>query len=830
MIYPQNFEQKTGFDKIRHLITEKCLSPLGEERVAEMGFSADFEVVSKRLEQTDEFIRILHGDTEFPASYFFDVRYSLKRIRPEGTWLDERELFDLKRSLQTINDIVRFFKPMDDEEIKYPALTELAGDIFVFPQLIGKIDSILDKFGKVKDSASSTLSQIRREMTITMSGISRSLQSILRAAQSDGVVDKDVTPTMRDGRLMIPVAPAFKRKIKGIVHDESASGKTVFIEPEVVVEANNRIRELEGEERREIIKILTEFTNVIRPLAPDILQSYEFLADIDFIRAKALFAEQVKAIKPIVEDKRQMDWVRAVHPLLFLSLQKQGKQVVPLDIELTEGKRILIISGPNAGGKSVCLKTVGLLQYMLQCGLLIPLHERSRTGIFEHIFIDIGDEQSIENDLSTYSSHLTNMKYFVKNCNERTIILIDEFGSGTEPQIGGAIAEALLDRFNRNHSFGVITTHYTNLKHFAAETTGIENGAMLYDSHRMLPLFELCIGKPGSSFAFEIAKKIGLPKEILEDAASKIGEDHINYDKHLKDIARDKRYWEEKRRRIHENEKRLDEVVEKYRQELTEASRLRKEIIKEAQQKAQEIIHSANKTIEQTIRDIRENQAEKEKTKEIRQKMEAEKERLLSEQASAEEERIRKKMEKLQNREKNKKTKNKASASTPASEGTTTELPLQKGDFVSLPNKAIGEILEINDKTAVIALGNLRTTAKLSQLKRASASQAKKVARTQPQASYANIRENISQKRFDFKPDIDLRGMRGEEALQKVITFLDEAVMLNYKEVRLLHGTGTGALRQLIRQYLSTNPLVASFGDEQIQLGGAGITVVKLDI
>ena len=406
----------------------------------------------------------------------------------------------------------------------------------------------------------------------------------------------------------------------------------------------------------------------------------------------------------------------------------------------------------------------------------------------------MGDEQSIENDLSTYSSHLINMKNFLRYGDENTLILIDEFGTGTEPMLGGAIAEAILKTLNQKQVKGVITTHYTNLKHFAAETTGIENGAMLYDSHRMLPLFELCIGKPGSSFAFEIAKKIGLPKEILEDAASKIGEDHINYDKHLKDIARDKRYWEEKRRRIHENEKRLDEVVEKYRQELTEASRLRKEIIKEAQQKAQEIIHSANKTIEQTIRDIRENQAEKEKTKEIRQKMEAEKERLLSEQASAEEERIRKKMEKLQNREKNKKTKNKASASTPASEGTTTELPLQKGDFVSLPNKA------------------------------------KKVARTQPQASYANIRENISQKRFDFKPDIDLRGMRGEEALQKVITFLDEAVMLNYKEVRLLHGTGTGALRQLIRQYLSTNPLVASFGDEQIQLGGAGITVVKLDI
>ena len=453
MVYPTNFEQKTGFDKIRRLVSERCLSPLGEERVADMCFCTQYEEVCRRLEETDEFVRILHGDQEFPGNFFFDVRYSLKRIRPEGTWLDERELFDLKRSLQTINDIVNFLKPDEEGEIPYPALTALAGDIFVFPQVVRQIDAIIDKFGKVKDSASPTLSQIRREMTITMSGISRSLQSILRAAQTEGVVDKDVTPTMRDGRLMIPVAPAFKRKIKGIVHDESASGKTVFIEPEVVVEANNRIRELEGEERREIVKILTEFTNVIRPLAPDMLQAYEFLADIDFIQAKAQFAEQIKAIKPIVEDKQQVDWASAVHPLLYLSLHKQGKSVVPLDIELTEEKRILIISGPNAGGKSVCLKTVGLLQYMLQCGLLIPLHERSRVGIFEQLFIDIGDEQSIENDLSTYSSHLTHMKYFVKHCDKRTLLLIDEFGSGTEPQIGGAIAEALLDRFNRNGSF-----------------------------------------------------------------------------------------------------------------------------------------------------------------------------------------------------------------------------------------------------------------------------------------------------------------------------------------------------------------------------------------
>ena len=508
MIYPSNFEQKTGFDKVRLLVSDKCLSPLGKERVADMSFSTDFAFISNELDLVDEFVKIQQGETDFPANYFFDVRYSLKRIRPEGTWMDEKELFDLKRSLQTIHDIIRFFQPDEDGEIKYPALTALAGDILVFPQLVGRIDTILDKFGKVKDSASPELQTIRREMTITMSNISRNLQSILRAAQSEGVVDKDVTPTMRDGRLMIPVAPAFKRKIKGIVHDESASGKTVFIEPESVVEANNRIRELEGEEKREIIRILTDFTNFVRPLVPDILQSYEFLADIDFIRAKALFAIEIQGIRPVVEDKQQLDWARAIHPLLYLSLKKQHKEVVPLDIELTAEKRLLIISGPNAGGKSVCLKTVGLLQYMLQCGLLVPMHESSRTGLFEHLFIDIGDEQSIENDLSTYSSHLTHMKYFVRNCNERTILLIDEFGSGTEPQIGGAIAEALLNRFNQHKSFGVITTHYQNLKHFAEDTPGIVNGAMLYDRHLMQPLFKLAIGNPGSSFAIEIARKI----------------------------------------------------------------------------------------------------------------------------------------------------------------------------------------------------------------------------------------------------------------------------------------------------------------------------------
>ena len=483
MIYPQNFEQKIGFDSIRHLLKEKCLSTLGQERVDEMNFSESFKDINEWLEQVMEFIRIIQEEDSFPDQYFFDVRPSLKRIRVEGMYLDEQELFDLRRSLETIRDIIHFLTltPNDEEQENspYPALQKLAGDIIVFPQLITRINNILDKFGKIKDNASSELLRIRRELASTAGSISRSLNAILRNAQAEGYVDKDVTPTMRDGRLVIPVAPGLKRKIKGIVHDESSTGKTVFIEPAEVVEANNRIRELEGEERREIIRILTDFSIIIRPQVPAILQSYEFLAEIDFIRAKAHFSIQTNATKPSLEDKQILDWTMAIHPLLQLSLAKHNKKVVPIDIELTKNQRILIISGPNAGGKSVCLKTVGLLQYMLQCGMPVPMHERSHAGLFGSIFIDIGDEQSIEDDLSTYSSHLTNMRTMMKSCNERSLILIDEFGGGTEPQIGGAIAEAVLKRFNEKGTFGVITTHYQNLKHFAEDHEGVVNGAML---------------------------------------------------------------------------------------------------------------------------------------------------------------------------------------------------------------------------------------------------------------------------------------------------------------------------------------------------------------
>ena len=829
MIYPENFESKIKFDKIRQYIKGYCLSDMGRQLVEDMHFSSDATLIREQLAETNEFMSILREEDGFPGDHFRDARPFLNKIRVEGLFLEIAEMVAFKNSLESLTAILRFFRSKGE---RYPILTAKAGEIQLFPYIQQRLEAIVSKHGTIKDTASPELGDIRHRLQRKQAGISKRMQSLLQQAQSEGWADKDSTIAIRDGRMVIPVPSAYKRKISGIVHDESATGKTSYIEPAEIVETNNEIRELELEEKREIVRILRKFADELRPYVDDLIPAYDYLAYIDFVRGKAAFSNYIDAIVPVFSERPEMFWYGARHPLLWLSLKNTDKKLIPLNIEINEDQRIILISGPNAGGKSVCLQTAGLLQYMLQCGLPVPVNEASKFGIFGKILIDIGDEQSLENDLSTYSSHLINMKNFLRNGDEKTLVVIDEFGTGTEPMLGGAIAEAILAALNKALVKGVITTHYTNLKHFAAETPGIENGAMLYDNHRMLPLFELRIGKPGSSFAFEIAKKIGLPKEILEDAASKVGEDHINYDKHLKDIARDKRYWEEKRRKIHENEKRLDEVVEKYSNELNEASRLRKEIIREAQQKAQDIIAAANKTIEQTIREIRENQAEKEKTRQIRLQMEAEKQRLLSEAAHEEEERIRKKMEKLKNREKKKKEKQ-TQTSPILSNGNipATTVPMfQKGDWVCLPNQAIGEIIELNDKNAVIALGNLRTNARLTQLKKASASQAKKISRPSKQASFVNIQENMSQKRLNFKPDIDLRGIRGNEALQKVITFLDEAVMLNYKEVRILHGTGTGVLRQLIRQYLSTNPLVSSYADEQIQLGGAGITVVHLDI
>lgn len=833
MIYPQNFEQKIGFDQIRQLVKGKCLSTLGMERVDEMAFSDDYREIDRRLEQVMEFISILQGEDDFPSQYFFDVRPSLKRIRVEGLYMDESELFDLRRSLETIRDVVRFLRQTDDEEDEeahspYPALYELAGEVMVFPMLIARINDILDKFGKVKDNASPELLRIRRELAATTGSISRSLNSILRTAQAEGYVEKDVTPTMRDGRLVIPVAPGMKRKIRGIVHDESATGKTVFIEPAEVVEANNRIRELEGEERREIIRILTDFSSVVRPHVPALLQSYEFLAEVDFIRAKALWGMETGSGKPSLEERQVVDWFDAVHPLLQISLAKHGKKVVPLDIELTREQRILLISGPNAGGKSVCLKTVGLLQYMLQCGMPVSMNERSHAGVFRHIFIDIGDEQSIEDDLSTYSSHLTNMKNMMKYCDGQSLILIDEFGGGTEPQIGGAIAEAVLKRFNQKGTFGVITTHYQNLKHFAEDHEGVVNGAMLYDRHEMRALFQLQIGNPGSSFAVEIARKIGLPEDVIADASEIVGSEYIQSDKYLQDIVRDKRYWETKRQNIRRREKQMEETIARYERELEELDRSRKEILKKAKEDAGRLLEESNVRIENTIRTIKEAQAEKERTREVRQDLADFRRQVEEADKAAMEEKIARKMDRLREKQERRKERKERQGNEPSVQPVVKVKPIGAGDYVRIKGQtSVGQVMELNGKNAVVMFGLMKTNVKADRLERADAP---KQTNTMAKATFVSseTQDRMYEKKLNFKQDIDVRGMRGDEAVQAVTYFIDDAILVGVSRVRILHGTGSGILRTLIRQYLATVPGVADFKDEHVQFGGAGITVVDL--
>ncbi|MDR0541590.1 MAG: endonuclease MutS2 [Dysgonamonadaceae bacterium] len=830
MIYPQNFEQKIGFDKIREWVAGHCLSPLGEEKVLAMAFSDDYDGIREQLYQTHEFTRIIREEDAFPSDHFYDVRDSLKKIRIEGTYLIEKELFDIRRSLETINEILRFFQMKQEAENNaYPHLQALAAEATSFPQITKQIDTLLDKFGQVKDNASAELSSIRRQLTQTVNGISKILNSILRSAQSEGLVDKDLSPTLRDGRLMIPISPAFKRKLKGIVHDESATGKTVFIEPAEVVEANNKIRELESEEKREIVRILRAFTDQIRPEIPEILHSYLFLAEIDFIRAKALFALEIDAILPVVENRQQIDWIRAIHPLLYLSHKKQNRPVIPLDMELTEKQRILVISGPNAGGKSVLLKTLGLLQYMLQSGLLIPLSEHSKTGIFKDIFLDIGDEQSIENDLSTYSSHLTNMKFMVKNANPQSLILIDEFGGGTEPQIGGAIAEALLHRFNDKHCFGIITTHYQNLKTYAKDHEGIVNGAMLYDRHEMQPLFKLSIGNPGSSFAIEIARKIGLPEDVIAEASEKAGKDYIAMDKYLQDIVRDKRYWESKRQHIRQQEKQLEELAEQYRTDLENMESRRKEMVAQARIGAERLLADANALIERTIREIKEAQAEKEKTQAARKTLENFKESL---QYAAEDPvgaGLTHSSRKSLNHPKQKLQGTTAQARPDKINGREKGQEIQTGDTVRIKGqRSAGEVLEIKGKKATIAFGAIKTSTKLDQLEKVGRNQLKRET-PRTQIILSNSADALSEKKLHFKQEIDLRGMRGDEALQVLTYYIDDAIQCNAGRVRILHGTGTGALRQIVRDYLKTVAGVRRFQDEHVQFGGTGITVVELE-
>ena len=883
MIYPENFERKIGFDEIRTLLRERCLCQLGRDQVDELAFIDDVAEVRERLAEVHEFRQLMEETTDFPLQYFFDVREAVTRIRMANTHFEEDELFDLRRSLETIANIVKYLNGGEDEKT-YPALARLAQDVPVFPAMIRRIDSIIDKYGNIKDGATMTLAGIRHELQKTEGSISRTLYTILHAAQRDGLVDKDAAPTVRDGRLMIPVSPSVKRRISGIVHDESATGKTVFIEPTEVVEANNRIRELEAEERREIIRILTVFSEEVRPHVNEILASYQFLGTIDLIHAKASLADLTKAVEPTVQEQPYIDWIQAVHPLLQLALAKQEKKVVPLDImlkahpqplpkggesnnshseaevtkrpSLGEGKGVgslLIISGPNAGGKSVCLKTVGLLQYMLQCGLSVPMNEHSTCGIFTKLMIDIGDEQSIEDDLSTYSSHLMNMKQMIRHADEHTLLLIDEFGGGTEPTIGGAIAEAVLKQFWKKKAFGVITTHYQNLKHFADDHKGVVNGAMLYDRNEMRALFQLSIGQPGSSFAIEIARKTGLPEEVINDASDIVGREYIQSDKYLQDIVRDKRYWEGKRQTIHQHEKRLEVRGEKLEASIEEIEQERKAILRRAKEQAEELLASANKRIENAIREIREQQAEKEATRRIREEMEQFKQEVEGIDTRQNDELIERKMRQIEERKKRKEERRKASSSLPPKEevaapdhsmkkasptGGGLEGTLCVGSTVRIKGlTSIGTIEKIDGKQAVIVFGTMRTKMRLDRLEPAKApvkEQTKTEERNaQIAGSYATLgagtRAAIDSRKMNFHQDLDVRGMRGDEAIQAVTYFIDDAILVGMSRVRILHGTGTGILRQLIRQYLATIPNVAHYHDEHVQFGGAGITVVDIE-
>ena len=796
MLYPVNFEHKIGFDSVRSLIDEKCAGSWGVEEAEKISFSNDFDTIVASLTLINEMMSLITDSNALPVPVVIDLRHQFADTKAEGTFLETKDLIALKKNISTLRELVQFISDADPN--RFPSLINFVKDTFTFANIENRIDSIINRFGDVKDNASPNLAQIRRDIIISQNSVSKIMRSVLNKAAEDGLIDKDVTPSLREGRLVIPVSSMNKRRIPGIVHDESATGKTVFIEPTAVVEVNNRIRELENEERREIIRILTEFTNFVRPYYDDILNSCLLVAKIDAIRAKALFSIDIKAIKPYLYSDCRIDWYEARHPLLEKSLTRQGKKIQPLNIRLNKKQRILLISGPNAGGKSVCLKTAGLLQYMLQCGLPIPIHERSNAGIFQSIFIDIGDEQSIENDLSTYSSHLINMKNCIKYSNGKSLLLIDEFGTGTEPQLGGAIAEAVLNRLNTNHVYGIITTHYTNLKHYAAQTEGIVNAAMLYDRNKMQPLFMLSIGTAGSSFAIEIARKIGLPDDVINAASKIVGEEQIDFDKHLQDVARDKRYWEQKRAKIKEEEKKLQSLTEHYDALVQDIKKKEKEIIRNAKEEASEIIKNSNAKIENTIRAIKESAADKNITQTERRELENFKKSL------------------------DKQLEKQPSVKQPQD--------FHKGERVRIKGQNIaGTIDAVNGKTAIVFFGQIKSTVDVSKLEHLTASQLKEMEKYSTNA-VANAKKgfDMRERQLNFSQDIDVRGMRVDEALQAVIYFLDDAQMFNVSRVRILHGTGTGALKSAIRDYLYQSSIVKSFKDEHVQFGGAGITVVDL--
>ena len=793
MIYPTNFEQKIGFAGIREMLSDHCISPMGLERVEAMAFSADKDLIVKSLEQTEEFIGLLQTGVPFPMRDFHDLREAFHQIQIEGTCLSMEDLFALKPSLNVLEAILRFGH--SESANATPRLKSLIENIFIERSIFTEANRLVDDKGEIPDNASTELLEIRQSIRRKQGGIEKRIRQIMGDAKTAGWVDPKSEITIRDGRLVIPVKAGDKRAIRGFIHDESATGQTVYIEPAEIFDTSNEIKELEYAERREIHRILMAFTRLLRPYLSELRKAWDMLGELDFIRAKALLANEIGGVKPEILDTPYINWQQARHPLLEQKLKVQGKQVVPLDLKLDENDRILVISGPNAGGKSVCLKTTGLLQYMLQCGLMPPMRVDSQCGLFESLFIDIGDEQSILDDLSTYSSHLINMKALLEQANEKTLFLIDEFGTGTEPQLGGAIAEAILLELNKKQAFGMVTTHYANLKLLADNHEGIINGAMLFDTKYMQPMYLMMTGKPGSSFAFEIAKKIGFPRQILDDAANITGDQHLKFEKQLQQLEVDKKAIRKKEQELRIADQLLTEVVDKYKGLLSELEGKKKQYLRDAAAEAQELIQKANSQIERTIKEIKEAQAEKTKTKEIRQNLEKTKEEIAQKAKEVAEE--KKKEE--------------------------TEVVLKVGDTVCIDDmQVVGEILAISDTDATILFDSIRLRTSPDKLRKVSRAEARKTQRNWQKG----IAAHLSEKAEHFDLTLDVRGHRAEEALDIVDKYLDEAKLLSIKEVSILHGKGNGILRKLIREKLSHMREVERFCDASLETGGTGITRV----
>ena len=821
MIYPDNFENRIGFDTIRNMLKGKCLGDSAKLLVEDVCFCNNIEIIRQQLDETSEMMQICMLKDNYPSSSYPSVENIAQKIKVEGTCLQLFEIIDIRTILENIRNLKHFFK--NDEKNEFPLLKTKIDKICFPTYLYDRIQTVVSKNGTIKDNASTTLRDIRKRLAEQQSLVTKRLNVILETIREQGWISKDLSATMVNGRLVLPIETNHKRKIKGLIHDESASGKTSYIEPQEVVERNNEIRELELAENREIQKILFELTEEFRPYWQDVYNISVVISELDLIRAKAFFGISIEAIIPAICNDGDLDIIRGKHPILYLTLKKEKKEIVPLSFKLDTENRILLISGPNAGGKSVALKTTALLIYMVQCGLPVPVGGSSCIKIFDNIFIDIGDQQSIENDLSTYSSHLQNMKFFLNNSNNKTLILIDEFGSGTDPVIGGIIAESILEELNKKEVFGVITTHYSNLKIFASNTNGIANAAMLIDTQKMLPTFILETGITGSSYALEIAQRIGLPKNVIDKTKEKIGTEQITFDKVLRRVMSDKRYWERKRQQIKLQEKKIEEVLEKNLQELENIKTKKRKIIDSARKESEDMLNSVNRQIENSIRKIKESNADKDITKEVRQEIQEFKEDFRRNYCEENDEilkkynHIKKKIEEKAERKAEKEEKQQALVKVDENKINIGSKVRVKGQEV------IGEVMELGEKNAVISYGNMYTSVAVANLEKVNESEYK-----QQKTNVNVLYKSYNQKVLDFKPYIDVRGMKVDEVIKRITDLVDEAIMLSFKELKILHGKGNGILRQHIRDYLRTFPKVEACYSEDIRFGGDGITIVKI--